>query len=298
MEGPVGREVYVRVSEDTNDRPTNEPKPAVWPMALVLFLAPVAVSLVVSIAVVLAVLISPSGTGASFAEQCKDWIPAHSGTMTGVLVLVVAAQATILGIAYASSRGRSLGFTRWNASGATIALAVIGTLGIQWASATVFQLLRIEPSEHLRDLWKLLAVPGAGARILVGLLVSVLPAICEEALFRGVGQRRFLERWSPFAAIGVAGALFAVSHGDVQHAIMVFPLGLWFGFVAWRTTSTRASALCHAANNAFAIVVGRIWGDPDTGNLPLGAPFVAAGLLLCACTVLAARALLRGSSPS
>lgn len=292
MEGLSRREVYVRMSEDTNDRPLDESKAAVWPIAVVLFVAPIAATFVVSVAVVLFVLASPSGAG-SFVERCKDWIPAHSGSLTGVVVLVVLSQATFLGIAYASSREGRLGFTRWNASGRTIALAVLGTLGIQWASATAFDLLRIEPSRHLKDLWRMLDVPGVAPAILVGLLLSLAPAICEEALFRGVGQRRLLERWPPFAAIGVASFLFALGHGDLQHAILVFPLGLWFGFVAWRTSSARASALCHGANNAFALVAGRIWGDPETGNLPLGWPFAAAGILLCACTVLGARSLAR-----
>lgn len=292
MGDPAGREVYVRVSEDTKDRPASAPRPAAWPIVLVLFAAPLAAAVVAAIAILLAVMVSPSD-GASFADRCKEWVPAHSGTLTGVVLLVVPVQATILGIAYAGSGGRRLGFTRWKVSGRTIALAVLGTLGVQWTIATAFELLRIEPSRHLKELSKMLAVPGVGPGILVGLLVTFAPALCEEALFRGFGQRRLLERWPPAAAIGVASFLFALSHGDVQHAAMVFPLGLWFGFVAWRTGSTRASALCHGANNAFALVVDRIWGDPETGNLPLGWPFVAAGLLLCACAVLSARALVR-----
>jgi membrane protease YdiL (CAAX protease family) len=282
------------MSEDTNDRPADESKPAIGAALLAMFLPLIAVPIVVTLAIVAAVLASPSGGTESFWARCKDWVPAHSGSLTGLLVLLVPAQATILGIARVSSRGRGLGFTAWNAPTRTVALAVLGTLGIQWASASAFDLLRIEPSEHVKELWRMLAVPGLGPTIAVGLFVSLVPAICEEALFRGVGQRRLLERWPPAAAVGVAGLFFALGHGDVQHALMVLPLGLWFGFVAWRTGSTRASALCHGANNAYGFLVGRALGDPDTGSLPSTWPFVAAGLLLCACAALAARALARG----
>jgi membrane protease YdiL (CAAX protease family) len=286
------------VSEETKGPPASAPNPGIVTALLSMFLPLIAVPIVVTIAIVAAVLVSPSAGAESFGERCKDWIPAHSGSLTGLLVLLVPAQATILGIACAGSRGRGLGFTAWTQPARTIALAVLGTLGIQWASASAFDLLRIEPSEHLKELWRMLAVPGLVPTVVVGLFVSVVPAICEEALFRGVGQRRLLERWPPAAAIGVAGLFFALGHGDVQHALMVLPLGLWFGFVAWKTGSTRASALCHGANNAFGILVGRALGDPDTGNLPSTWPFVAAGLLLCACTVMAARALARAGSRS
>jgi membrane protease YdiL (CAAX protease family) len=39
--------------------------------------------------------------------------------------------------------------------------------------------------------------------MLLSIILSVIPALVEESLFRGYLQRRFLQRWSPAVAISL-----------------------------------------------------------------------------------------------
>ena len=81
---------------------------------------------------------------------------------------------------------------------------------------------------------------------LLSIILSILPALVEEALFRGYLQRRLLQRWSPAVAIGVSTLLFALLHFDsVHHMFGVVPLGVITGLLAYRTNSIKPGMLVH-----------------------------------------------------
>jgi membrane protease YdiL (CAAX protease family) len=279
--------------------------PRIWPSLLAFLVGPFAAAAVGGIVLVLAVLSGPEGSGEDLQARCLAWIAGHVETLPGVLVLLLPGQLTFLAIAVAMSarsrrgtpfRGgilRRLGFAGSSIPLGTTALAVLGTLGVQWAVSMVVEAFGAEPSEHLKEMWRMMSAPQGVDAVLVCVLVSFVPGVCEEAFFRGLGQKRMLERWPPPVAIGIASAVFAIAHFDLQLSLAVFPIGLWLGIVAWRTGSVRTSAVCHAANNLAAFVVGRMWGEPESGNLPNTAPFLAVGIGLCLCTLLAARTLVR-----
>lgn len=80
-------------------------------------------------------------------------------------------------------------------------------------------------------------------------LIAFLPGFIEETMFRGYIQTRLLKRWKPALAIGVSSTLFALVH-ITPHAIAVaFPLGVWFGYIAWKTNSIGPGIACHAFVN-------------------------------------------------
>lgn len=78
------------------------------------------------------------------------------------------------------------------------------------------------------------------------LCFAVAPAFSEEWLFRGYVQTRLAQRWSPWLAILVSSLLFAVIHLDPVHVISVFPIGLWLGYISWRSGSIIPAMLAHA----------------------------------------------------
>jgi uncharacterized protein len=114
---------------------------------------------------------------------------------------------------------------------------------------------------------------------LLSIILSVIPALVEETLFRGYMQRRFLERWSPVVAIGFSTVLFAVMHMDsLQHIVAVVPLGVVTGLLAYRTNSVKPGMLVHGLHNvgavgfgALASVLSPYIGIEGVGLLMLGA---------------------------
>jgi membrane protease YdiL (CAAX protease family) len=236
-------------------------------------------------------------------ENLKAWMEAHAADLPAIAALLVPVQLALLGTAFLFAllfRGASgerplhrLGFVRWKTSTATVALAVVGSLGVQFLIDLVMSALIDEPSESLKSLARMFLEPRGFAAVCVGFLMSVLPGVCEESLFRGFAQGGLLRRWSPVAAIGTASVFFALMHWDRQHSPAVFPLGAWFGFVAWRTGSVWPAVLCHFANNLVAFVVARAWGDTDSLEIPEGPAYYAVGAVLVLFTILATFRLMR-----
>jgi membrane protease YdiL (CAAX protease family) len=83
------------------------------------------------------------------------------------------------------------------------------------------------------------------------LLIGLLPGFVEEVFYRGLLLRGFLLGWGPGASILVSSMLFAVVHGDPVSAAAIFPLGLWLGWVAWRTDSILMTFAMHASVNGL-----------------------------------------------
>jgi membrane protease YdiL (CAAX protease family) len=83
------------------------------------------------------------------------------------------------------------------------------------------------------------------------LFIALAPGLCEELLFRGYCQRRFLERWHPAVAILVSSLIFALFHVDPHTVVFAFPLGIWIGLMAWHSGSIWPGVLCHAAINGL-----------------------------------------------
>ena len=100
-----------------------------------------------------------------------------------------------------------------------------------------------------------------GSWLLMLVVFAVLPAICEESLFRGAIQGT-LRRSGAKRAIIVTTLLFAVFHLNPVSLLPLIILGLVFGVVCWRTNSSFTAMLVHFANNAVAVSMP-VLIDPD-----------------------------------
>ncbi|MEQ1825831.1 MAG: CPBP family intramembrane glutamic endopeptidase [Pirellula sp.] len=81
------------------------------------------------------------------------------------------------------------------------------------------------------------------------LFISLFPGFGEEMLFRGLMQRRLLERWRPWTAITVTSLIFALFHLMPHTVVFAFPIGMWFGYIAWKTGSIWPTILAHVLIN-------------------------------------------------
>ena len=129
----------------------------------------------------------------------------------------------------------------------------------------------IEVPESYREIMRRLVTTDSGGGLALAILVfAVLPALCEETLFRGFVLRGLLQRTSPAKAILWSALLFGAFHFDLYRLLPTAVLGLVLGWVAWATGSLWPSIVLHAANNTIAVlatnseVVGRLpWLGED-----------------------------------
>ena len=86
------------------------------------------------------------------------------------------------------------------------------------------------------------------------LLLAVLAPLVEELVFRGLLYGWLAGRWGRTVGWIVSSLAFAAAHTEPAHIILVFPLGLLFGWLRQRTDSLLPSLVAHIANNSLALV--------------------------------------------
>jgi len=168
-----------------------------------------------------------------------------------------------------------------------VAAAVCGTLGLNhlltfygaWQE-------RVWPQpEALRASTEAL-LSSDGALDLVALLaaIALVPAFCEEILFRGFVQsglvRQSVRPWSGVIATAV---IFGLFHLDPWRFFLVVPLGIFLGWLREASGSMWPAILAHGLNNTLTVAMTSA-GLAASGRAPgnAGTALLAAGLVALA----------------
>jgi len=92
------------------------------------------------------------------------------------------------------------------------------------------------------------------AFFVVGVVIIIAPFI-EEIIFRGFLQRILERRLRDITkAILLSALIFALIHFNPWWAIQIYIIGIFMGFVAWKTNSVWVSFFLHAFNNGVAVL--------------------------------------------
>ncbi len=102
--------------------------------------------------------------------------------------------------------------------------------------------------------------------ILVLLVIAVVPALCEEVMFRGFIQRSFEFKMKPFTAALVTAVFFGLYHFNPYGILPLIGLGLYFGWAAYMSNSIFVPIILHFFNNFTAVIIYFIFGDDDLVN--------------------------------
>ncbi|MBO5021933.1 MAG: CPBP family intramembrane metalloprotease [Clostridia bacterium] len=94
--------------------------------------------------------------------------------------------------------------------------------------------------------------------LLALLLMAVIPAICEELLFRGVILHGLRDRFGTWASIALSALMFALMHGNLQQFVYPFILGGIMGWLVTKTGSLFSSMLVHFINNFLVVTFAYI----------------------------------------
>ena len=91
-------------------------------------------------------------------------------------------------------------------------------------------------------------IDNLGTYALSVLFVCILPALCEELLFRGVMFKPLTAKGKVFAVL-VSGALFALFHMNPEQTVYQFILGCVLSLIVLKTGTISMSILVHFLNN-------------------------------------------------
>ncbi len=155
-------------------------------------------------------------------------------------------------------------------------LAIIGLFGLQQLMQGYMALQDMIPlppqiqqfvdkfKELLESMYTLLTqAQSPGELMFVVLVIALTPAICEELLFRGLVQRAFEDSLGGLKAAIVTGIIFGMYHVNPFTLVPLCALGVYFGWIVYRSQNIVLSIVAHFLNNLFAIVVVYIGIDEN-----------------------------------
>jgi uncharacterized protein len=108
--------------------------------------------------------------------------------------------------------------------------------------------------EYNRQVEAILALNSITDLLLSLVVMAFIPALCEEALFRG-GLQNFLSRGTrlPWLAIIVVSLIFSLAHFSFYGFLSRFFLGVVLGLLYHYSGRLWLCVVAHFANNAFAV---------------------------------------------
>ncbi len=98
---------------------------------------------------------------------------------------------------------------------------------------------------------------------LVIIVIAIVPAICEEIMFRGYIQRSFEFKMKPVWAVLITAIFFGVYHFNPYGLFPLIVLGFYFGFAAYISKSLIVPIFLHFLNNFGAVILYFIIGDDE-----------------------------------
>lgn len=83
----------------------------------------------------------------------------------------------------------------------------------------------------------------------------IIASVCEESLFRGFFQVTLEKQGDITRAVLLSAVTWTIIHFNFYWAAQIFFIGVFIGFIAWRTDSIIPAILVHGINNLLAVLL-------------------------------------------
>lgn len=140
----------------------------------------------------------------------------------------------------------------------TVLIVIITTIAAFFLVAVIAALqgMIFPPSEDYKVIWEFILREFHRVPLVITLfLMSVMPGVCEELLFRGFLLHGMRKKCSDRSAIIIVGFLFGALHLDPYRFFPISLLGIVFGYMVVKTGSIFSGIVAHSTNNAIIVVL-------------------------------------------
>lgn len=137
-----------------------------------------------------------------------------------------------------------------------VAFILTGCLATWGLSATIQQILAILMPQMTQDVGNMLNSLLGSYRILGSVTAIILAPIMEELLVRGIILHRSKRVFGMIGCMIISALMFGFFHMNIIQGLYVIPMGLFWGFVAYKYNSVIPCILCHMLNNFIGILLG------------------------------------------
>ena len=115
--------------------------------------------------------------------------------------------------------------------------------------------------------------------------VALLPAICEELVFRGIIANGF-KKYGTVTAVVLSAVLFALMHQNLQQLVYQLFLGGVMAYIVIKTGSIIYTMLLHFFNNFVILLSAHLFGEEEANVNLSNAWEIIKPILIAICAVL------------
>ena len=166
----------------------------------------------------------------------------------------------------------------------TIWSVVLFSLGLIVMSDELDRIIQIyiPAPEYIVDLNHLLKPESLFGGFLLFFAVVILAPLGEEIIFRGFLQQILEKQWKDSTqAVLFTALIFSLIHMNPYWFFQIYILGVFLGFLAWKTNSIVAPLILHGLNNFIALLFS--FSDPQNNSFYLWNGHVSPWILILAC---------------
>ncbi|MDD4637203.1 MAG: type II CAAX endopeptidase family protein [Bacteroidales bacterium] len=168
-----------------------------------------------------------------------------------IYYVIITATSLFIACVYKKvTEGKSPSFNLHISNWQILPFAIIGVLAI--TNGISMPIMDQIPMPEL--IKKLVSKMSMNVNVFTFFTIVIAAPLLEEALFRGVILDGFLKKYSPQRSIVISSVLFGIVHLNPWQFINAFLLGLFMGWVYYKTRSLLPTILMHAANNLFGFI--------------------------------------------
>lgn len=91
--------------------------------------------------------------------------------------------------------------------------------------------------------------------------IGLVPAICEEIMYRGYVQRAFEKSWGVVAAILISGAIFGAYHLQITNFLPLATLGIFLAYLTYISDSLIPAMVAHFINNGGQVIASSFYPE-------------------------------------
>ena len=113
------------------------------------------------------------------------------------------------------------------------------------------------------------------------LIFAIVPAFCEELIFRGVVFNGLKKSLGSLPAIFLSALTFALVHQNIQQFIYPFIMGIVFAVIADKTGNIFYTMIMHLFNNITTITIQYMLNTGALNlDMPINAVYIIVSILL------------------
>lgn len=166
----------------------------------------------------------------------------------------------------------------------TLAFAVFAALcgfGFTTVVAIFQSLFASPPDELLKQLQNAITARTPGAFFSIAVITALLPAFCEEVMFRGMILTTLVKRYRAFTSALICGVLFGIFHFSVHRFLPTAIIGFYLSLLKISTGSIIPPMIAHFLNNFIIVAAANgEWHLAKGIRPPMQLILLAEGLIL------------------